>query len=97
MVFRHLLFVTASIWSSTRVTGRRIEAIADTNLGTAVIPAPEETSAQNTAGSIGSIRSSATARALSRTTGSLSPSSQETHATRGQTRSDHCARSVVLP
>ena len=79
------------------VTGRCIEAMADTNLGTTVMSAPEEASAQKIVGSTGSIRSSATASALSSTTGSLSPSSQETHATRAPSRSAHCASSVVLP
>ena len=94
---RHCLLVTASAWSSTTVTGRRIEATADTNRGTAVMLAPEDASAQKMPGSTGSIRSSAIARALSSTTGSLSPSSQETQATRGPIRSAHCAMSVVLP
>ena len=96
-MFRHCLFVTASAWSSSTVTGRSIEAMADTNRGTAVMPAPEEASAQKMVGSDGSIRSSATASALSSTTGSLSPSSQETQATRGPIRSAHWAMSVVLP
>ena len=46
IAFRHCLFVTASAWSSSTVTGRSIEAMADTNRGTTVMPAPEEASAQ---------------------------------------------------
>ena len=79
------------------MTGRSIEATADTNRGTTVMPAPDEASAEKMVGSTGSIRSSATASALSSTTGSLSPSSQESQATRGPIRSAHCAMSVVLP
>jgi hypothetical protein len=71
--------------------------MADTNRGTTLMSAPEDASAENIAGSTGPIRSSATARALSSTTGSLSPSSQDSHAPREPIRSAHCARSVVLP
>ncbi len=93
----HCLFVTASAWSSSTVTGGRTEATADTNLGTMATPAPEDASAGKIAGSMGPIRSSATARALSSTTGSLSASSHDNHATRDPGRSAHCAMSVVLP
>ena len=81
----HSRFVTTSTWSSTTVIGRP-GRIAETNLGTKVIPAPDETSEAKTLGSSGSTRFTATATALSSTTGSLSPSSQETQATRGASR-----------
>ena len=67
------------------------------NLGITVMSAPDEASAENIAGSTGPIRSSATARALSSTTGSLSASSHDSHAAREPIRSAHCAMSVVLP
>ncbi len=76
---------------------RRSSAIADTNRETDVISAPEETSAAKTAWSTGWIPFNATARALSSTTGSLSASSQDTHATRLETRVAHCPSSVVFP
>ena len=97
IVFRHCLFVTASAWSSSTVTGDCTEATADTNLGTTVMSAPAEASAENIDGSTRPIRSSATARALSSTTGSLSPSSQDSHAARDPIRSAHCDMRVVLP
>ena len=72
-------------------------AIADINRGTEVIPAPEEASAAKTAWSMGWIPFTATARALSSTTGSLSASSHDTHATGVESRLAHCASSVVFP
>ena len=89
--------MTASAWSTSTVTGGGTEATAATNLGTTVISAPDEASAENIAGSTGPIRLSATASALSSTTGSLSASSQDSQATRDSVRWAHCAISVVLP
>jgi hypothetical protein len=86
IVFRHCRLVTASVWSTSTVTGGGTEATAATNLGTTVISAPEEASAANIAGSTGPIRLSATASALSSTTGSLSASSQDSQATRDSVR-----------
>ena len=97
IVFRHCLLVTASAWSTSTVTGGCTGATAATNLGTTVISAPDEASAENIAGSTGPIRLSATASALSSTTGSLSASSQDSQATRDSVRWAHCAISVVLP
>ena len=96
MVSRHSVFVMASAWSSARATGAWVAATAATNRATTVTP-PPEVRIRNADGSIGSIRASPTARWASRTAGSLSPSSQETQATRGRRRSAHCASSVVLP
>ena len=51
--------VTDSKWSMTRATGRRIAAMAETSRRGTSIPAPDDASARNTLGSIGSMRSSA--------------------------------------
>ncbi len=94
---RHSRLVTISRWSSTIVIGPPIPAMAEASRWGPLVAALEEATVRNTAGLIGSIRSTAAATWVSRTAGSLSRSSAEIHPTRGALRSAHCARSVVLP
>ena len=54
-------FATTSKLSMTSAIGCRILSIADTSRRGTSMPAPDEASARNTLGSIGSMRSSATA------------------------------------
>ncbi len=62
-----------------------------------VTRAPADASTRKTLGSIGSIRSNATATYVSSTAGSLSPESAETHAVREPFWAAHWASRVVFP
>ena len=78
-------------------TGASSEAIDETRWATSAVPAPGDGRERRTAGSIGFTRSSAAARYVSSTAGSLSRRSRDSQATRGCLRSAHCASNVVLP
>jgi hypothetical protein len=80
------------------VTDRPIDDTAGANRDSAAaVDCAGEVSARRNLGSIGSIRSSATAASVRSTKGSLSRSSIETHATSRSCCAAHCANTVVLP
>ena len=61
------------------------------------VESPRRLMSRYTSGSTGATRSSAAATYESRISGSLSPSSRDSHATRGPMRSANCVSRVVLP
>ena len=93
----HSRLTRASAWSMTMATGASIEAMTDPRRATSARPAPGMAREPKAVAPIGSTRSSATARYVSRTVGSLSRSSTDSQATRGAFAAAHCASTVVLP
>ena len=89
---------SASAPSRTITNGDRDESSA-LSLGTIASQTGDSgrSNASVTCAPSGSIRSSAAATCLSRTYGSLSRSSTDTHANGRASRAAHCERSVVLP
>ena len=78
-------------------TGAVIDAIDETSSATPAIRAPGVATVRNTAGSMRSTRSTATARCVRSTVGSLSRTSTDSHTNRGCLRAAHCDNNVVLP